>query len=698
MVEAMSLRTSDRSSTFRPTTSTRAAGAGPGSLGFRLVVSGLFVAIGLLGGPSSAFAQAGSGAENDEGAEGESTELSQAERIMALRTLLASDRAWRDQLDADVRSVKKAYREVSDAFVALTRKVSRARQSAGEAAGVTEEALKSLEAERSAARDRFDALIGRRSALEKQLEVLEAKIAFETAVLDNLVAGRPLASAFATFRRASDAPSAAPAPSDTRAPKSPIPGLPSLPGLGGPSASSVSPAKAEPKAEALVVDRSVADARERLRKAEADLSSAEAELELIDYAIALFEEDLESAQGLRDAAREVEAAARSELDELRAELEAARADEAPAPRIAQLSAKEEDVLDRLTMARDRLARQDERIENSRSVVESMRRNRGRLVRRLESAREAVIGAGRHLAFVKSPLAPHRLIDWLRQRGPEVLIIIALMFGFRWLANLISRRLIVQMIGRTRRGDEVARQERAETLGRVFRSTATVAILVVGLLAILNQAGMDITVLLGGAAVFGAAIAFGSQSLIKDYFSGFMLLAENQYSVGNIIRIGSSSGVVEDINLRVTVLRDLEGIVHFIPHSQVSQVSNLTYGWSRALFDIGVAYKEDVNQVMNELVSLGEELRSDEKFGPMILDDPEMLGVDAFGDSAVVIKFFIKTRPLMQWSVKREMLRRIKMRFDDLGVEIPFPHRTVFHRTAGGADASVPPSPEPTTAS
>jgi small conductance mechanosensitive channel len=280
----------------------------------------------------------------------------------------------------------------------------------------------------------------------------------------------------------------------------------------------------------------------------------------------------------------------------------------------------------------------------------------------------------------------------------VLIIIALMFGFRWFANLISRRLIVQMIGRTRRGDDVARQERAETLGRVFRSTATVAILVVGLLAILNQAGMDITVLLGGAAVFGAAIAFGSQSLIKDYFSGFMLLAENQYSVGNIIRIGSTSGVVEDINLRVTVLRDLEGIVHFIPHSQVSQVSNLTYGWSRALFDIGVAYKEDVNQVMNELVSLGEELRSDEKFGPMILDDPEMLGVDAFGDSAVVIKFFIKTRPLMQWSVKREMLRRIKMRFDELGIEIPFPHRTVFHRTATGAEAALVLPSEPSASS
>lgn len=297
-------------------------------------------------------------------------------------------------------------------------------------------------------------------------------------------------------------------------------------------------------------------------------------------------------------------------------------------------------------------------------------------------------AERNLAFVKSPLAPHHLVDWLGKSGPQILIIVALMFGFRWLANLIARRVIGRVIGRTRRGDEVARRERAETIGRVFRSSATIIILVVGLLAIFDQAGMDITVLLGGAAVFGAAIAFGSQSLIKDYFSGFMLLAENQYSVGNVIRIGSTSGVVEDINLRITVLRDLEGIVHFIPHSQVSTVSNLTYGWSRALFDIGVAYKEDVNQVMQELVSLGRELRTDENFRSMILDDPEMLGVDAFGDSAVVIKFFIKTRPLMQWNVKREMLRRIKMRFDELGIEIPFPHRTVFHRTTDGAEVTL----------
>src|SRR5262249_44138375 len=131
--------------------------------------------------------------------------------------------------------------------------------------------------------------------------------------------------------------------------------------------------------------------------------------------------------------------------------------------------------------------------------------------------------------------------------------------------------------------------------------------------------------------------------------------------------------------RTTVLRDLEGVVHFIPHGTITTVSNLTHGWSRALFDVGIAYKEDVDRVMQLLLDMGREIRQDPAFGPLILDDPEMLGVDDLADSAVVIKFFLKTKPLQQWTVKREMLRRIKNRFDALGIEIPFPHQTVYHR-------------------
>jgi small conductance mechanosensitive channel len=170
-------------------------------------------------------------------------------------------------------------------------------------------------------------------------------------------------------------------------------------------------------------------------------------------------------------------------------------------------------------------------------------------------------------------------------------------------------------------------------------------------------------------------------LIRDFFAGFMILVENQYSVGHVIRIGSISGAVEDISLRTTVLRDEEGVVHFIPHGQITTVSNLSYGWSRVAISIGVAYQEDVDRVMQVLMDVARQLAQDETFGRDVIDEPQMLGVDALGDSSVAIKFLLKTRPLRQWAVKRELLRRIKLRFDELGIEIPFPQRVIHMQAA-----------------
>jgi small conductance mechanosensitive channel len=250
--------------------------------------------------------------------------------------------------------------------------------------------------------------------------------------------------------------------------------------------------------------------------------------------------------------------------------------------------------------------------------------------------------------------------------------------------VVEGRIISLMTIRPGRGSFDERKNRAQTLVGAFRYAATVAVVVGGILTILQEIGVSVAPLLGGAAVVGLAVAFGTQNLIRDYFTGFLILMENQYGINDVIRIGGTSGTVERITLRTTVLRDLEGVVHFIPNGEIKQVSNLTHGWSRAVFEIGVAYKEDVDQVMKVLIEIGEHLREDETFANKIIDQPTMLGVDSFGDSAVVIKFFMKTRPLQQWEVKREMLRRIKMRFDELGIEIPFPHRTVFHRSEDGS--------------
>ncbi|MGD1890446.1 MAG: mechanosensitive ion channel domain-containing protein, partial [Cyclobacteriaceae bacterium] len=281
-----------------------------------------------------------------------------------------------------------------------------------------------------------------------------------------------------------------------------------------------------------------------------------------------------------------------------------------------------------------------------------------------------------LEYLRSPLAPHNIYNFIINRGPRIILIILMLFlvwfGARWLIYQTLKRII-----QFRATEE--RKERIETLNRAIRSALTVVMLIFGSMTLLSEFGINISVLLGGAAVFSLAIAFGAQSLVKDYFSGFMILTENQYRVGNVVKINQISGVVEDISLRTTILRDLEGVAHFIPHGEITIVSNLTHVWSRVMLDIGVAYKENVDHVMEVIMEVAQAMRKEPEYKRLITDDPEMLGVDAFADSAVVIKVIIKTKPMKQWMVKRELLRRLKNRFDELDIEIPFPHRTIFHR-------------------
>lgn len=253
-----------------------------------------------------------------------------------------------------------------------------------------------------------------------------------------------------------------------------------------------------------------------------------------------------------------------------------------------------------------------------------------------------------------------------------------------MVKLILNRMIKRRIA-------AERAEQLETLKLASSSIITIILVFVGFLVLLSEIGVDLTVVLGGAAVISIVIAFGAQSLVKDYFSGVMILLENQYRVGNVVKINKTIGVVENISLRLTALRDLEGISHFIPHGQILEVSNLTHGWSQVVFDIGVSYNEKVDQVMDVLKELGAQLKEDPEYGQLIIGDLDMLGVDKFAESAIVIKFLVRTRPLKQWIIKRELLRRIKNRFDELGIEIPFPHLTLYHRDTEKSPDSISPS-------
>lgn len=219
--------------------------------------------------------------------------------------------------------------------------------------------------------------------------------------------------------------------------------------------------------------------------------------------------------------------------------------------------------------------------------------------------------------------------------------------------------------------------RFKTLLQLAYWVGTIVLFLAILYMVLNEFGVNVAPLLAGMGIVGLAFGFGGQYLIRDIISGIFVLFEDQFHVNDVVKIGDLAGLVQKINLRVTVLRDLEGRVIFIPNGEIKSVINYTKEWSRALFDIGVAYKENVDHVMDVIKQLGKEMREDPYYSKLILNDLEMLGVDSFGDSEVTIKFMIQTLPIKQWEVSREFRRRLKNRFDELGIEIPFPHRTLY---------------------
>ena len=220
-------------------------------------------------------------------------------------------------------------------------------------------------------------------------------------------------------------------------------------------------------------------------------------------------------------------------------------------------------------------------------------------------------------------------------------------------------------------------KRVETIMRLIRQGILVTLWALAALVILMEIGFEVGPVLASAGVIGVALGFGAQNLVRDIISGFFIILENQIRVGDVAIINGTGGLVENIRFRTTVLRDLGGVVHIFPNGTISTLSNLTNDWSAYIFDIGVAYKEDTDRVIEIMKQVGKDLKADETLGPLMLEEPDIFGVDQFADSAVVIKGRIKTLPIRQWQVGREYLRRIKYAFDQNNVEIPFPHTTLY---------------------
>jgi small conductance mechanosensitive channel len=277
-----------------------------------------------------------------------------------------------------------------------------------------------------------------------------------------------------------------------------------------------------------------------------------------------------------------------------------------------------------------------------------------------------------------------LLTWLATSGVRIAIIIVVAH--------VALDLLRALVHKIQLPAELVGQARAETRAKTIRSlldgTLRVLVWLIVFFVVLGELGVNIAPLLAGAGIAGLAIGFGAQSLVKDVITGFFILAEDQYGVGDVVRIGDLAGLVEKITLRTTILRDLEGRVHVIPNGEVNKVTVFTKEWSRALIDVEVAYKENLDFVIQTIREVGERIANEHS--DLVTAGPDILGVESLGSHGVTVRLLFQTKPITQWTVMRAFRKAIKDEFDRRGIEIPFPQTSVWMRGGPGDQIALEP--------
>lgn len=623
-----------------------------------------------------------------------------AEQITRLQRSIADDDKRLAHLRAERDDPKGEYAEAEATFGRVDQSLKDARaalEGLGPADAKRAEAQARVERlikARELTKERFDLAIEARKTTAEQIANLTQKLERGRQALAKLEgshaeeeapAAPPQAEAAAAPDPAAPATAPTPAPSipavEIAVPGTPVAG-PTSPAA--PATPGVEPAKPV-KEDLAEAQRDAQTKAEASREAEVEARSVTDRLASIDKDIALEQKLLATSRKRRDNAAESRTALTTSFRERSLV-------GAPREELDRLLERVRDVEDRLKAAGDDVRESTERLEQLHVARGELQAEQIGSLEKAQAARDQVKIAEDEIRRLENPFSLHNILAWVIDHGPRTLAVLIAMVVAHLLSRTFTERVIRLVAHDGARGSSVEREARARTLVGVFQNAVSMAIFVGGGMMVLQEAGIPIAPLLGGAAVFGLAVAFGAQNLIRDYFYGFVILLENQYKINDVVQIGDNSGQVEKITLRMTVLRDLEGRAHFLPNGQVTAVTNFTHGWSRALFEIRLDYREDVDGAMAVIAGLCQQMRDDPIYGVMILEDMTMLGVDALAEWCVVVKFFIKTRPLQQWNVKRELLRRIKNRFDELGIVIPVPQRTVHYRAEPGDRA---PFAEPT---
>jgi small conductance mechanosensitive channel len=303
-------------------------------------------------------------------------------------------------------------------------------------------------------------------------------------------------------------------------------------------------------------------------------------------------------------------------------------------------------------------------------------------------------------------------DWREYFVARPLTIVSLVIlglVMRWLAHRIISRIATQAAEgvapgfwtRTRTHQRLVeanpvvterREQRVGAMESLLKSIITAGITVVIGLMIIDELGYDITPLLASAGILGVALGFGAQSLVKDFLLGIFMILEDQYGVGDVIDLGEAIGTVEAVGLRVTRLRDVNGTVWYVRNGEVLRVGNMSQNWARSVLDIQVGYAENLDRVREALREIAHDMWVDETYKGDIIEEPEVWGVERLDPDAVIVRVVLKTKPMAQWEIAREMRERVKERFDEMGIEIPKPQRVIWHR-----DQPAPPAGEASAA-
>jgi len=271
-------------------------------------------------------------------------------------------------------------------------------------------------------------------------------------------------------------------------------------------------------------------------------------------------------------------------------------------------------------------------------------------------------------------------NWIVTELPGLIIVIIILFVTFKIVNFSLKKLKKTLVNRATKDskvDTIEATKRINTLTHIIHSLIRIILWSIFIMIILQKLGVNIAPILASAGIIGLAVGFGAQELVRDFISGFFIILENQIRTGDVAIINGTGGLVEQINLRTTTLRDFAGVIHVFQNGKINNISNMTKDWSAIVFDIGVAYKENPQMVMDLMKQTGLELQNDPEFKDKIIEPIEIFGLDQFADSAIVIKARIKTKPIQQWNVGREYRKRLKYAFDQHNIEIPFPHVTVY---------------------